>query len=260
MMKRFELYVIAAIAVLGVSCSETVETVSGYGSIAVEWLGSAEVAMKNITTHQEGRVEIEGITLPSADDFSLTITDSEGVGQNWSSISEFRTEEHFFEEGIYTVKIASGDVEREGYGMPCFEGERTVRVDARGSATARVTAHIVNALVRVECSGQFADYFTSAAFTLTTAAGNVFEMPMMTEELLYIRPQSLSIDCTAVKQTGEEVALPTQTFYGLKPQTRYTVRYDVAQAGAATVRIVLDDTLVGEAEIDAELNDNALPY
>jgi len=257
-MKKTIIYVFTA-AALCLSCSKQAGTVSGYGTIAVEWCGSAEVAMKNITTHQEGRVEIEDITLPDADAFSLTISDDKGVERHWNSITEFEAEECFFDEGLYTVKITSGDIEREGYDMPCFEGESTVRVYARGSATANVTAHIVNTLVRVECTERFADYFTSASFVLTTAAGREFETSMPMTELLYIRPQSVAVDCTAVRQTGEKVVLPTQTFYGLKPQTRYTVRYDVAQAGSATVRIELDDTLVGEQEIDAELNDNALP-
>jgi hypothetical protein len=63
----------------------------------------------------------------------------------------------------------------------------------------------------------------------------------------------------SAQQTGEEIILPKQIFTEVNPQTRYTVKFDVAKAGSATIEITLNDTLVGQVTIDNELNDDALP-
>lgn len=44
-----------------------------------------------------------------------------------------------------------------------------------------------------------------------------------------------------------------------KPQTLYTYRFDVSQAGQTVVSIYLDDTLSETREVVEELNDNAKP-
>ena len=44
----------------------------------------------------------------------------------------------------------------------------------------------------------------------------------------------------------------------MNPRTRYTVRFDVAQTGGASVTVELNDTVVEEIDLDAELNDDAI--
>ena len=90
-------------------------------------------------------------------------------------------------------------------------------------------------------------------------AGGEFDITLPMTQNLFICPQQFAIECSAVKQTGEEIALPKQIFTEVNPQTRYTVKFDVAQAGGATIAIWLNDTIVGEVAIDTELNDDALP-
>lgn len=259
MKRRLSTYLLAATALIATaSCagdSGNTGNGSGFGEIVIAGNGSTQVSVKN--TMQEGTVAID-TDIPATDSFSLAITDSEGMSQEWGSVGEYSSEKHYFAAGDYSIRISSGNMDEEGYDKPCFEGETSVKVEARKSVTATVTAYIANTVVAVECTDNFNGYFPSSEFTVSTKAGNSFTTTAPMERPLFIQPQEFSIECNAVKQTGENIALPKQIFTSVNPRTRYTVRFDVAQAGGASVTVELNDTVVEEIDLDAELNDDAI--
>ncbi len=251
---------LAAIVMAMVACTDKTENQNGYGELRVSGDASSKVSLKNVVA-ADNMVSLDGITLPESNQFSLDIISNvDGTTQSWATISEFGSEKRYFLEGDYTLKVAYGDPSLEGYDIaPYFVGEKQVSVAARKVTDAVVTANIAHSLVTVECTDRFSGYFTSASFVITTLAGGEFAVTTPMEKPLFIRPQQFSIACTAVKQTGEEVVLPVQIFTEVNPQTRYTVKFDVEQAGGATVEISFNNTIVGEVQIDNELNDDALP-
>ena len=119
--------------------------------------------------------------------------------------------------------------------------------------------------MRIVCTENFLGYFHDAAFRVTTAAGNEFPFRFGfdgesdTTEPVYVRPVSFTVSGSALKQTGAEVTFSEQSCPEAKPQTLYTYRFDVSQAGQTVVSIYLDDTLSETREVDEELNDNAKP-
>ncbi len=251
---------LAAVVMATVACTDKVETKAGYGEIRVSTLSSPKVSLKNVA-QSDNTYTIDGLALPSGDDFALdVIYDLDGSKQGWASITDFGNEKHYFTEGNYTIKVAHGNPEVEGFDIePYFAGEKAIVVEARKTTEAVVPAYIGHSLVVVECTDKFNNYFTSSKFKVTTLAGGEFDVTLPMTQNLFIRPQQFSIDCTAVKQTGEEISLPTQTITEVNPQTRYTVKFDVAEAGGATVEITLNDTIIGNVSIDKELNDDAIP-
>ncbi len=253
--------VLATAAMSAVACTEKTETKAGYGELLVSANSSPAVSLKNVAQSDDKIYTIEGLTLPASGDFSLDIiSNADDSKQGWATITDFGSEKHYFLEGDYTLKVAHGDATLEGYDItPAFAGEKAITVVARKVTEAVVAAHIVQSLVGVECTEQFNNYFTSATFKISTLAGGEFDVTLPMTKNLFIRPQQFAIECTAVKQTGEEVVLPKQIFAEVNPQTRYTVKFDVAQAGGATINISLNDKLVGNVNIDSELNDDALP-
>ena len=251
---------LVAVVTTMVACTDKVESQKGYGEISVSALSSPKVSLKNVTTDDKVYT-INGLTLPASNDFSLEIISAADASkQTWATITEFGSEKRYFLEGNYTLKVASGDPTIEGYDIaPYFAGEKEITVEARKVTTAAVPAYIGHSLVAVECTDKFNSYFTSAAFKISTLAGAEFDVTLPMSQNLFIRPQQFAIDCTAVKQTGEEITLPKQIFTEVNPQTRYTVKFDVAEAGGATIEISLNNTIVGNVNIDNELNDDALP-
>ena len=203
-------------------------------------------------------------TTPSVEDFALTI---EGVGHtysaNYATIAEFNEGDNYLHLGSYKATVVAGDIADEGYDKATFIGSEEFSVEARKNTDVQITATIANALVKVEVTENFKNYFVSGyELKLTTAAGNEFDVTAQTEPI-FIAPASFTIGGTATKQPnqsgaeGTVVTLPNYVPESVAAQTLYTVKFDVENAGGATLTITLNDTLVESIDIEQELNDNA---
>ena len=200
-------------------------------------------------------------TTPTADEFALKI-EGQNFSKEYATIAEFNADS-YLRYGNYTATVTAGDIADEGYDMATFVGSADFVVEARKHSEVEITATIANALVKVEVTENFERYFEGGyALTLTTAAGNEFDVTAQ-EELLFIAPESFTVSGTATKQSaqsgkeGVTVALPEFKQNEVNAQTLYTVKLDVEEAGSATLTITLNDTLVESIDIEQELNDNA---
>lgn len=202
-------------------------------------------------------------TTPAAEDFALKI---EGVGhtytKEYAAIAEFN-EDNYLHIGSYKATVTAGDIAVEGYDKATFVGSEEFAVEARKETSVEITATIANALVKVETTEAFDSYFVGGhSFELTTAAGNTFDVSAQTEPL-FIAPGEFKINGTATKQAnqsgaeGSVITLPEYKMESAAAQTYYTVKFDVKDAGRATLEITLNETLVESIDIEQELNDNA---
>lgn len=222
-----------------------------------------------LTCTPSDRIEIASLrpalrTTPDGDAFSLRI-EGPGFDRSWASVSDFDPETEWFSPGDYTASVAWGDATAEGMDKPRFAGSQSFTVIPRRTVDVAVTALLANTKVLVTCTDSFLSYFHDAAFTVSTAAGNKFPFRFGfagetdASEPVYVHPTSFTVGGSAVKQTGIEIVFSEQSCPEAKPQTLYTYRFDVSQAGQTVVSIFLDDTLVETREVDEELNDNAKP-
>lgn len=225
--------------------------------------GSITIACSTTNEIATTRADVN-CTVPSIEEFSLTI---EGVSlqytSTWATIAEFNADNYLYAAN-YRAIVEAGDITAEGYDKAAFRGEQTFTVTARQQTTVDIEAHIANSLVKVALTDNFRNYFTGGwKLTLTTAAGNSFDVSTPSDEPLFIAPESFSITGTAVKQpnvsggNGIEITLPEMSRDNLAAQTIYTVTFDVSTAGRATLQILFDDTPVETIDIENELNDNA---
>ena len=252
-MKKF--FAIASLFALTLSaCAEKEQEgeQQGKGRVDISLVTSAEVA--------DTRANIS-CTTPEWADFALTIEGGRDYKAEYASIAEF--EDNYLYFGSYKASVKAGDVHKEGFGIVAFEGSETFAVEPRANTNVTITATIANAVVKVETTENFERYFAAGhTFTLTTAAGNEFDVTAQ-EELLFIAPAEFSVVGTAVKQAAqsgkEGVTVTLREFKqsDVKAQTLYTVKFDVETAGSATLNITLNETLVESIDIEQELNDNA---
>ena len=202
-------------------------------------------------------------TAPTAEDFALKI---EGVSHTFSkeytSITEFN-EDNYLHLGSYKATATFGDIAEEGYDKATFVGDAEFEVAARQNTEVAITATIANALVKVETTENFRNYFVGGhALELTTAAGNKFDVSAQSEPL-FIAPGEFKVNGTATKQAnqsgadGAVITLPEYKMESAAAQTLYTVKFDVKDAGRATLEIKLNETLVESVDIEQELNENA---
>lgn len=202
-------------------------------------------------------------TTPTADEFTLRI---DGVNHNftaeYSNIAEFN-EDNYLHYGDYKASVVAGDIAEEGYDKATFVGEAEFTVAARKQTDVVITATIANALVRVEVTDAFKNYFVGGySLELTTEAGNKFDVSAQAEPL-FITPGKFVVNGTAVKQAnqsgaeGATITLPEYSMEDAVAQTFYVVKFDVKDAGQATLEITLNEELVSSIDIEQELNDNA---
>jgi hypothetical protein len=226
-----------------------------------EGKGQVTISCVAETTVADTRANIS-CTTPAAEDFALEI---EGVGHTYSkeyaSIAEFNAD-NYLHLGNYKATVVAGDIAEEGFNKPAFVGSEEFVVEARKDVNVEITASIANAIVKVETTENFERYFEGGhTLTLTTAAGNEFPITAQSD-LLFIAPANFTISGTATKQaaqSGKEGAVVELAYDATEvaAQTLYTVKFDVAEAGSATLTITLNETLVESIDIDQELNDNA---
>ena len=254
-MRKF--FTIASLFALTLSaCSEEVANgeQKGEGRVTIDCVAT--------TTVDETRANIS-CTTPDAEDFTLKI---EGVDHtytaDYANINEFN-ENNYLVHGKYKASVVAGNVNMEGYDKAAFVGSETFTVAPRKNTEVKINATIANALVKVEVTENFKCYFAGGhALKLTTAARNEFDVTTQTEPI-FIAPTSFTVTGTAIKQSnqsgakGVEVKLPEYKPTEVKAQTLYTVKFDVENAGGATLNITLNETLVESFDIEQELNDNA---
>lgn len=226
-----------------------------------EGKGQVTISCVAETTVADTRANIS-CTTPAAEDFALEI---EGVGHTYSkeyaSIAEFNAD-NYLHLGNYKATVVAGDIAEEGFNKPAFVGSEEFVVEARKDVNVEITASIANAIVKIETTENFERYFEGGhTLTLTTAAGNEFPVTAQSD-LLFIAPANFTISGTATKQaaqSGKEGAVVELAYDATEvaAQTLYTVKFDVAEAGSATLTITLNETLVESIDIDQELNDNA---
>ena len=204
-------------------------------------------------------------TTPAVEAFKLTI---EGVNhtykKEYATIAEFNENDNYLHIGTYRATVTAGDITIEGYDVPTFIGSAEFSVSARENTEVEITATIANALVKVETTDAFNNYFVGGAkFELTTNGGNKFDVTEQTEPL-FIAPEEFVVNGTATKQpnqsgaAGVEVTLPEYKMEAPAAKTFYTIKFDVTNAGGASLEITLNDTLADSIALeDVELNDNA---
>ena len=203
-------------------------------------------------------------TTPAAEAFDLTI---EGVGHTYSkhyaAIAEFNEGDNYLRLGNYKATVTAGSLTEEGFDKATFVGSADFAVAARANTDVNITAYIANTLVKVETTEAFNEYFVGGAnFQLTTAAGNTFDVTGKTEPV-FIAPAEFKINGTATKQPvqsgaqGSTITLPEYKLSAPAARTFYTIKFDVKNAGKATIDITLNETLVDSIEIDEELNENS---
>lgn len=193
---------------------------------------------------------------PAAADFSLTIADDTGttIGE-WASIADF-DESAEYPVGNYLAKASHGNTMQEDFETPCFEGTQAFTLLKDQTTSVIINASIANAVVTLDWTDAFRNYFSDYAFTLITATST--ELPFAAGETrrAFIHPGTFRVTGTATTQTGSSIQI-NKEFTDIAARTLYQITFDVngGNVGSATVTISFNDEPVAEIPINIELND-----
>lgn len=247
-MTKFKtLALLFAVALTSVGCSEEgLESGRGRMSIALSANDSAiEVARASL-----------GLSKPAAADFALTISDAQGeiIGE-WTSLTEY-DENTLYDVGNYTAMVKCGSTLNEAFETPCFEGTKEYAIVDEQTTAVQITAYVTNAVVKIDCTDAFKNYFTEYEFTLVTASDTKIPFVAGETRRAFIDPNNFSVKGSAKTQTGSTINFE-KAFSNIAAKTLYTVKFDVnsGNVGSATVTVSFNDEVVEEIPVDIELSD-----
>lgn len=192
-------------------------------------------------------------TLPSGDDFTLTITDNkektiyEGLVKDFPADMEFAI-------GNYTATASYGSVTEEGFDRPCFRGSQSFAVTGTGTKEVTINVSLANAIVRIEYSDIFRKYYTDYSFTLKTGNGSTIPYPKSETRAVFVDAYTLTVEGVLTNQAGKESTFSKTYSTPLAEATCHTIRFDASNIGSTTITITLDNTTeevdLGEIELN----------
>lgn len=256
--KKRVVLIYSLLSLILVSCAkEDAAKNDGMGTFTMNLNATGEVIGLNEKSRTEEAGEGETLILPDVNDFSVSISSLGEQVCGWSSYKDMSEEElPELRVGTYQVKAWYGDVSKEGFELPCFEGNQEFSIKKNETTPVEVTCYLSNALVKVNYTDEFKNYFSDYSAVIATSLGNEVEFAKTETRAAYFSPGELTAK-VKVKKSGQS----TEAVYQAKVFTAesrhiYTLTLDV-DAGSATMTVSFSEDVAGE-EIRFDVSDAAL--
>ncbi len=192
-------------------------------------------------------------TLPSAQDFTLTVSDASG-DEIYSGLLKNYDSSSAVKVGSYTATASYGSASVEGFDKPYFSGQSSFTVAQGTTSTVTIPASLANSMVKLSFTDTFTSYYTDYSFTLKTGAGTEIQFPKGETRAAFMDAYTFTLNGTLTSQGGK-----TQTFTlskkGFEAKKCYTIRFDASNVGNGTISISFDDTVEDVQLDEVDLND-----
>ncbi len=221
----------------------------GEGAIALHLTPSGEVTdMRATRAGDDFRV-------PDASEFSIGLSKLDNTyNRTWETLSGFEAEEGF-PSGAYRLRAFYGDPEVEGFECPAFEGMADVSVLEGREAEVDVTATLANAMVSLEYTDEFKNYFTSWSATLHSDGHSYVDVPSGEERPAFLAPGDVTLTVEFTNQRGQTARLQGASF-AASAGCHYHVTLNVngGNVGDAVLEITFDESVTSE-DVAIDLTD-----
>ena len=230
--------------IAAVSCTKN--QTEGFGRVAFEVSSNQSVAdmtKSNVSDYT---------TLPSAEDFIITILDA-ASSQVWTGkISEWDPTTTIL-AGTYTVEAVYGNLEEEGFDKPYFTGSEEFTVKGGESTSVSVPVALGNTVIKISCSDYFNRYYTDYTFKLTRDGAEIATFVKGETKAAFVDGYKIKVEGVL---TGEVKTYNfSKEYTGLDEATAYTINFDAPNVGGSTITISFNDTVETVELGDYELND-----
>lgn len=263
-MKSFYLCsVFAALTFGAVSCSQDapwgVGVDGGQGAIDIKVSALTDVTAAIPAV----RAENNELTPPPVNLFQIRLSKKDGsYTKSWSSIQEFAKEESFA-VGDYDIEAVYGDDKSQGmasrydYENAYYKGVSTVTVHEGQTSTVQVIPTLENAIVVVEYTDAFKNYFPEFTTTVQTDGHSPIELWDYSGRLNYVVPGNLSININATMQNGKTLSLNPANF-STEKKHMYKLRFNVAngEVGGVDKLVIEFDESLTEDKVEIDLTDD----
>lgn len=257
-LKKRVILIYSLLSLILVSCAkEDTAKNNGMGTFTMKLNATSEVIGLNEKSRAEEAGEGETLILPDVNDFSVSISSLGEQVCGWSSYKDMREEEMpELRVGTYQVKAWYGDVSKEGFELPYFEGNQEFSIKKNETTPVEVTCYLGNAQVKVNYTDEFKNYFSDYSAVIATSLGNEVEYVKDETRAAYFSPGEL-IAKVKVKKSGQSTENVYQVkVFEAKARHIYLLTLDV-EAGSATMTVSFSDDVAGE-EVRFDVSDAAL--
>lgn len=235
--------------VLLCSCVNDEKRSGAFGGMSLHL--SANSSVTDVTTRSSEEV------LPSIQDFSISVLQGDKVQASWDKLSDY-DEDTTFPVGSYTLKAFYGDIEKEGFDSPYYEG--TTDFNIRGGETTPVetTCKLANTKISIEYTDDFKQYFKTYSSTVQADLGSEVSFSSGETRAAYVKPGRISVKLTFTKVNGglSPTTIEVATIEEALAQHHYHLQMNV-DAGKAMLSIVFD-RVTEVRPITLDISDKAL--
>lgn len=258
-LKKKVILIYSLLSLIFVSCSKEDATRSGeMGTFTMSLNATSEVIGLNDKSRADQETgKEEALVLPGVNDFSVSISSLGEQVCGWSSYKDMSEEEMpELRVGTYQVKAWYGDVSKEGFELPYFEGNQEFVIKKNETTPVEVTCYLGNAQVKVNYTDEFKNYFSDYSAVMATSLGNEVEYVKDETRAAYFSPGELTAK-VKVKKSGQSTENVYQVkVFEAKARHIYLLTLDV-EAGSATMTVSFSDDVAGE-EVRFDVSDAAL--
>lgn len=211
------------------------------------------------------------IVVPPVADFQVKVTKTDGsYSETFSKVEDFVNKGSYV-AGSYEIEAWYGDPGAQGfvkngeeqYAHAYYYGKTSNITVMEGQTTeVRLGASLNNAVVVVEYTDAFKNYFTDWSTTVQTGGESPVELGGE-EGISYVIPGNVNVNISAEMQNGKTILLNPGSFE-VKPQHMYKMRYNIynGEVGNAQLEISFDENLETEPiiiDLSKELENTPAP-
>lgn len=210
---------------------------------------TADGAVTDVTTRSSEE------STPDAGDFSMAILQNDKVQASWDKLRDY-DEDTTFPIGTYTLKAFYGDMEKEGFDSPYYEG--STNLDIKGGATTdvEVICKLANTKISIEYTDDFKNYFKTYSTTVKSEQGSEITFTPTETRATYVKSGRVAVNVTFTKASGGSSSKVEVTTIDALPQHHYHLLMDV-DAGKAMLSVIFD-RVTEEKPITLDISDKAL--
>lgn len=195
--------------------------------------------------------------LPQPSQFRISFDKHDGTfSQEWVSLTHFNKESSF-PIGSYTLTASYGEMDKEGFELPCFEASTDVLVESNVESHVGLTATLSNAMVSIRYTDDFKSQFAAYSSALKSQSSAEYVIFAQDEDRpAYMKPEKISLQLTLTNNQGQQVKVSPYSFTA-SPQHHYIVTMGIKDSqGMDDVRLDVQITEEVTAEfVDISLGD-----
>lgn len=232
------------------------------------WRGSDTVGGISLTLSTDGRIaqhasrgdDYSSPIVPDGNAFAISLDSHDGsYSKNWTNMEFFNNEEGF-PIGDYKIGAAFGDVNREGFELPCFKGESDVHVSPGDTSEVEVIATLANSMVSIRYNDDFIANFPEYSAAVQTPGHDWVVFAQNENRPAYICPATsgyTKVSVTMTNKAGQRVTVEPakfQTFARRHYIVTINAKGNVA-SGDMTLEVEFEEDVVNES-VNISLTDD----